>query len=50
MLVPPKGGKTSKEELEKLARADEKMAELLKDAEIIKVIAVPDRMVNFVIK
>ena len=41
---------TSKEELEKLAREDEKMVELLKDAEIIKVIAVPDRMVNFVIK
>ncbi|MFN8016083.1 MAG: leucine--tRNA ligase [Acidimicrobiia bacterium] len=37
-------------ELEEAARADEKIAELLAGKETIKVIAVPGRMVNFVIK
>lgn len=36
--------------LEELARSDEKISSLLEGREIIKVIAVPDRMVNFVVK
>jgi leucyl-tRNA synthetase len=41
---------TSKEALEAAARANEKMAEYLKEATILKVIAVPDKLVNFVVK
>lgn len=41
---------TTKADLEKLARENETIAKLLADVEIIKVIAVPDRMVNFVVK
>ncbi|MEE2640347.1 MAG: leucine--tRNA ligase [Planctomycetota bacterium] len=41
---------TDREELESLARQDETMQSLLAEAEIIKVIAVPDRMVNFVVR
>jgi leucyl-tRNA synthetase len=41
---------TSKEALEAAARAQEKMAEYLKDATILKVIDVPDKLVNFVVK
>jgi leucyl-tRNA synthetase len=37
------------DELEAAARADEKVAALLADATVRKVIAVPDKMVNFVI-
>ena len=39
---------TSKDELEKVARADDKIAELLDGKQIHKVIVVPDRLVNFV--
>ena len=41
---------TSKDELEKLALADEAIATLLADKKIIKTIVVPDRLVNFVAK
>lgn len=40
----------SKTELESEARKHEKIDSLIADLEIIKVIAVPDRMVNFVVK
>ena len=41
---------TSKEQLESLARENEAIVAALADKEIVKVIAVPDRMVNFVVK
>ena len=41
---------TGKDELEKLARADSRIAEWVEGKTIIKVIAVPDRLVNFVVK
>ena len=41
---------TSKDELLTLAKADPKIAELLEGKTILKEIAVPDRMVNFVAK
>ena len=41
---------TGKDELEKLARDDEKVSGWIDGKEIIKVIAVPDRLVNFVVK
>ena len=41
---------TAKDELEKLALADEKIAELLAGKKIIKTIVVLDRLVNFVAK
>lgn len=41
---------TSKADLEAAARADEKIKAILSEVEIIKVIAVPDKMVNFVVK
>ncbi len=41
---------TAKDELEKLALADEKIAELLDGKTIVKTIVVPDRLVNFVAK
>jgi len=44
----PRG--TSKEDLEKLALADEKIVELLAGKKIMKTIVVPDRLVNFVAK
>ena len=44
----PRG--TSKDDLEQLALADEKVAELLDGKKIIKTIVVPDRLVNFVAK
>ena len=44
----PKG--TAKEALEAAARGHEKIAEYLKDAQVLKVIAVPDKLVNFVVK
>jgi leucyl-tRNA synthetase len=37
-------------DLEQAAREDERVAELLSGAEIIKVIVVPGRLVNFVTK
>ncbi|MEZ6094655.1 MAG: class I tRNA ligase family protein [Pirellulaceae bacterium] len=39
---------TSKDELEKLALADERIVELLTDKTVRKIIVVPDRMVNIV--
>jgi leucyl-tRNA synthetase len=41
---------TTKEALEAAARAHEKIAEYLKDATVLKVIAVQDKLVNFVVK
>jgi leucyl-tRNA synthetase len=41
---------TGKDELEKMAREDERLAEWIAGKTIIRVIAVPDRLVNFVIK
>ncbi len=41
---------TAKDELKKLALADEKIAELLVGKKIIKTVVVPDRLVNFVAK
>lgn len=41
---------TSRDDLETLARGDEKIAELLHGKEIVKVVVVPDRLVNFVHK
>ncbi len=38
------------EQIEAIARADEKVAGLLVDQEVVKVIAVPGRMINFVTK
>jgi leucyl-tRNA synthetase len=38
------------QQLEAAAKADEKIAELLKDKEIVKVIVVPGRLVNFKVK
>ncbi|MBA63846.1 MAG: leucine--tRNA ligase [Planctomycetaceae bacterium] len=40
----------SKDDLEQAARHDEKMQELLADNEVVKVIVVPGRLVNFVTK
>ena len=40
----------SKQELEEVARGDEKIAQLLSQVQIVKVIVVPGRMVNFVVK
>tara|TARA_B100000676_G_scaffold94802_1_gene94667 strand:- start:3448 stop:6360 length:2913 start_codon:yes stop_codon:yes gene_type:complete len=40
----------SKDDLEQAARDDEKMQQLLADSEVIKVIVVPGRLVNFVIR
>ena len=41
---------TAKEELEKMALNDEKIIKYTKDKEIIKIIAIPNRIVNIVIK
>src|SRR5690606_12567861 len=41
---------TAKDALEALARGNAKIAEYLKGATVLKVIAVPDKLVNFVIK
>ena len=41
---------TDKATLEALARANARVAEYLKDATVLKVIAVPDKLVNFVVK
>jgi leucyl-tRNA synthetase len=47
VLLP---AEASREELEAAARADEKVADLLKDKTIVKSVVVPGRMVNFVVK
>ena len=44
----PRG--TSKDDLEKMALADEKVAAMLEGKKIMKTIVVPDRLVNFVAK
>jgi leucyl-tRNA synthetase len=41
---------TAKDALEALARGNAKIAEYLANAEVLKVIAVPDKLVNFVVK
>ena len=41
---------TDKAELERLALANERIGEWVEDREIVKVIAVPDKLVNVVIK
>ncbi len=41
---------TSREELERMARADDKLQALLQGKEVVKVIVVPDKLVNFVVK
>ncbi|MGI8992126.1 MAG: leucine--tRNA ligase [Bryobacteraceae bacterium] len=41
---------TSTEELERLAKADEKIAPLISDKFVVKVIVVPDKLVNIVIQ
>ena len=38
------------EELEAAARLDEKIASLLAEVEVVKVITVPGKLVNFVVK
>ena len=40
---------TAKEELEKLARADSKINEWLEGKTVVKLVVVPDRLVNFVV-
>ncbi len=40
----------SKEELETVARGDARVAELLDGKTVVKVVVVPGRMVNFVVK
>ena len=47
-IVVPAG--TPVNELERLARADEKLQEWTGSKTVVKVIAVPDRLVNFVVK
>ena len=44
----PRG--TSKVDLETMVRADERVEKLISDSNIVKVIVVPDRLVNFVVK
>ena len=41
---------TSKDDLETLARGDDRVVKLIGDANVMKVIVVPNRLVNFVIK
>jgi leucyl-tRNA synthetase len=41
---------TSKEELESRARTDEKVQAFLEGKQVVKVITVPDKLVNFVVK
>ncbi len=47
-MVVPFG--TAKEDLEKLALADEKLQPFLAGKQIVKVIVVPDKLVNFVVR
>ena len=41
---------TPKAELEELAKADEKIGEWIAGKDVVRIIAVPDRLVNFVVK
>jgi leucyl-tRNA synthetase len=41
---------TSKEQLEKLARTNERVKAFLEGKQIVKAVVVPDRLVNFVVK
>ncbi|HYP13734.1 MAG TPA: leucine--tRNA ligase [Bryobacteraceae bacterium] len=41
---------TSKEELERLARADAKVQALIQNKTVVKIVAVPDKLVNIVLK
>lgn len=43
-------GGLSREEMEKTAMEDEKVKELIKDKNVVKVIAVPDKLINIVVK
>lgn len=43
-------GGLSREEIEKTAMEDEKVKELIKDKNVVKVIAVPDKLINIVVK
>ena len=47
VIVP---AECSKQQLEEAARSDKKIAELLTPLQIVKVVVVPGRMVNFVVK
>ncbi len=47
-IIVPKG--CSREKLEKLARENERIAELLDGKTVVKSIVVPDKLVNFVVK
>ncbi|MCH5374386.1 MAG: hypothetical protein JJ992_10435, partial [Planctomycetes bacterium] len=40
----------SQAEIEAAARADEKVAELIGDRQVLKVIVVPGRLINFVVR
>jgi len=41
---------TAKEELERLALADDRMLPFLAGKQVVKIVVVPDRLVNVVIK
>jgi len=41
---------TAKDELEKLARADDRIASWLEDKSTVKTIIVPDKLVNIVVR
>ena len=43
-------GKDAKEEIEKIALADEKIAELVSGKEVVKIIVIPNKLVNIVVK
>jgi leucyl-tRNA synthetase len=47
-LIPPR--ELSSQQLEELARADERITELLAGKQVVKIVVVPGRLVNFVIK
>ena len=47
-FVVPKG--ISKEEMESLAKSDERVAKFLLEVTIVKVVFVPDKLLNFVVK
>jgi leucyl-tRNA synthetase len=40
----------AKEEIERRARADEKVRALIEGKQVMKTIVVPDKLVNFVVK
>ena len=47
-LIVPFG--TAREELERLALADDKMQPFLQGKQVVKIIVVPDKLVNVVVK